>query len=93
MLYVLLKFCKNGPKKILFSLRSKKRPKKSKWPNHFFSRKLFQKRPNGNPSARKQRFDDFCASITPKMLVKLISDKVIRSFNRTCAMKIGATAS
>ncbi len=27
----------------------------SKWPNNFISRKLFQKRPNGNPETRKTR--------------------------------------
>jgi len=46
MLYVLLKFSQNRPKKILFSSRLKKGQEKAKWPNHFISRKLFQKRPN-----------------------------------------------
>ncbi len=50
LLYVLLKFCQNWPKKILFSSRLKKGQEKAKWPNHFISRKLFQKRPNGNPA-------------------------------------------
>jgi hypothetical protein len=49
MLYVLLKFSQNRPKKILFSSRLKKAKKKAKRPNHFICRKLFQKRPNGNP--------------------------------------------
>jgi hypothetical protein len=49
MLDVLLKFSQNMPKKILFSSRLKKGQEKAKWPNLFISRKLFQKRPNGNP--------------------------------------------
>jgi hypothetical protein len=49
MLYVLLKFSQNRSKKILFSSRLKKGQEKTKRPNHFISRKLFQKRPNGNP--------------------------------------------
>jgi hypothetical protein len=49
MLDVWLKFSQNRPKKILFSSRLKKGQEKAKWPNLFISRKLFQKRPNGNP--------------------------------------------
>ncbi len=35
MLYVLLKFCQNMPKKILFFSRLKKGQEKAKWPNPF----------------------------------------------------------
>ncbi len=49
MMYVLLKFSQNRPKKILFSSWLKKSQEKAKWTNHFISRKLFQKRPNSNP--------------------------------------------
>ncbi len=48
MFHVLLKLNQNRPEKILFSSRLKKGQEKAKWPNHFISRKLFQKRPNGN---------------------------------------------
>ncbi len=41
----MLKFNQNRPKKILFSLGLKKGQEKAKWPNHFISRKPFQKRP------------------------------------------------
>jgi hypothetical protein len=54
MLYVLLKFIQNRPKKIPFSSRLKKSQEKAKCPNHFISRKLFQKRPNGNPASTKK---------------------------------------
>jgi hypothetical protein len=50
-MYFLLKFNQNRPKNILFSLRLKKGQEKVKWPNHFISRKLFQKRPNKDDSA------------------------------------------
>jgi hypothetical protein len=49
MFNALLKFNQNRPKKILFSSRLKKGQEKAKWPNQYISRKLFQKRPNGNP--------------------------------------------
>ncbi len=45
-MYDLLKFNQNRPKNILFSLRLKKGQEKVKWPNHFISKKIFQKRPN-----------------------------------------------
>ncbi len=38
-----------------FNQYLKKAKKISKWPNHFISGKLFQKRPNGNPETRKTR--------------------------------------
>ncbi len=61
MLYVLLKFSQNRPKKILFSLRLKKGQEKAKWLNHFISRKLFQKGQMatlvfGNGSAVREAF-------------------------------------
>jgi hypothetical protein len=37
-------------KKFLFSSRLKKGQEKAKWPDHFISSKLFQKRPNCNPA-------------------------------------------
>jgi hypothetical protein len=43
VLYDLLKFSQNRIEKILFSSRLKKGQEKAKWPNHFISRKLFQK--------------------------------------------------
>jgi hypothetical protein len=52
MLDVFLKFSQNRPKKILFSSRLKKDQEKAKRTNLFISRKLFQKRPNGNPGRR-----------------------------------------
>ncbi len=53
MLDVLLKFSQNRPKKILFTSRLKKGHEKAKRPNHFISRKMFLKRPNGNPAMHR----------------------------------------
>ncbi len=51
MLHVLLKFIQNGPKRILFFFKIEKRPNSQ----IIFSRKLFQKRPGGNPVTENQK--------------------------------------
>ncbi len=53
MLCVMLKFSKNTPKKMLFYLRSKRT-------NYLISRKLCQRRPNGNPGTSSERFRNMC---------------------------------
>ena len=72
VLYDLLKFSQNRLKKILFSSRLKKGQEKPKWPNHFISRKLFQKRPNKADlaflKAKWQPWSNDLADHNPKLL-------------------------